>query len=189
MASKVQICNYALSRLGANRITSLTDNTNEARLCNTLIDDAIDEVLMEGPWAFAVRRAALNQTTTTPSFEYSYEYQLPTNPLCLRVLSINEDSPGDYDYRIEADKLLADVSTMKVRYIARITDTQSFSPMFERALKTKMQALLAYSVTGNAGLIQTLEELYVRHVAEGLAIDGQQGAADFISSSDLHDVR
>ena len=37
MTSKVQICNMALSRLGASTITSLTDNTTEANLCNTLI--------------------------------------------------------------------------------------------------------------------------------------------------------
>ena len=189
MSSKVQICNYALSILGASRITSLSDNTTEANLCNTLIDDVIDEVLVEGPWAFATRRAELNVTTTTPEFEYSYEFQLPTNPLCLKVLNINETDPGYTDYRIEADKLLADVSTMKIRYIGRITDTQSFSPMFERALKTKMASLMAYALTGNGQMVATLQDLYERQVRDGLSVDGQQGSKTELISPDLHDVR
>ena len=130
MSSKVQICNYALSRLGAARITSLTDNTSEARLCNTLLDDAIQEVLTEGDWRFASRRTSLNQTTNTPEFGYSFEFQLPTDPKALIVREINETDAGDYAYSIEGDKLLSDLSTMDIRYTAYVTDTGSFPPHF-----------------------------------------------------------
>lgn len=189
MSSKVQICNYALSRLGAPRITSLSDNTREARLCSTFLDDAIKEVLEEGDWRFASRRTSLNATSNTPSYEFTYEFQLPTNPSCLVVRSINETNPGDYEYVIESDKLLANISTMSIRYTAYVTDTGSFPSFFERCLKLKLQALLAYALTGNSSLILQLESRYDSEVSKSLSIDGQQGSKDFVHSSDLHDVR
>lgn len=189
MSSKVQICNYALSRLGAARITSLTDNTSEARLCNVLLDDAIQEVLEEGDWRFASRRTSLNLTTNTPEFGFTDEFQLPTNPKALIVREINEARAGDHEYIIEGDKLLANISTMDIRYTALITDTGSFPPSFERCLKIRMQALLAYNLTGNSNLIIQLENLYENTVDKALAIDGQQGSKDFIFATDLHDVR
>lgn len=189
MSSKVSICNYALSRLGADRITSLSDNTAEARLCNALLEDAIKEVLVAGDWRFASKRASLNATTNTPTFEYSYEFQLPTNPVCLIVREINEENAGDYEYSIEGDKLLADISTMKIRYTAYITDSGSFSPMFEECLKLKLCALMCLNLTGNSALIQTFEALYENKLGHALSYDGQQGSKEFVSSSDLHDVR
>ena len=112
MASKVQMCNLALAKLGASRIISLDDNTVEAQLCNLLFNDIADFVMMEGMWATTIRRAVLAQTTNTPVFEWEFEFQLPTSPEALQVLAINEEIPGTNDYVIEGDKLLAHISTM-----------------------------------------------------------------------------
>ena len=101
MASKVKICNLALSRIGASRITSLTDGTVESTLCNVLYDDMAEEVMSEGSWSSTIARSALNVTTNTPAFGFSYEFQLPTVPRTLKILNINEDTVGDYDFRIE----------------------------------------------------------------------------------------
>ena len=189
MASKVQICNLALARLGAARITSLTDNTAEAKLCTLMYDDLAEEVMVEGAWSSTINRASLNQTTNTPSYGYDYEFQLPTNPFCLRVLAVDEDIPGDNSYRIEGDKLLYNSSTVKIKYIGRVDDTQSYDPMLKRAIVSRLAAELAYPITGTAQVAQQMLDLYLRHVAEGLSVDGQQGSGEETSSPDLHDVR
>lgn len=189
MASQVQICNLALSRLGASTITSLTDGTTEAKLCNTLFSDLADEVMVEGSWSTTINRASLARTTNTPAFEYSYEHQLPVDPKCLKVLNIDEDSPGSIDYRIEGDKLLSDETTIKIRYIARLTDTEDWGPLLTRAFISRLASELAYPLTGDNTKADIEFKRYKLFLSEGLAIDGQQGSKEVVSSSDLIDVR
>lgn len=189
MSSKVQICNLALGRLGASRITSLTDNTAEAKLCNLFFDDVAEEVMLEGPWTSTIQRATLNRTVNTPVFEYSYEYQLPTSPKLLKALAINEETPGNYAYKIEGDKLVTDLSSVKLLYIARLDDTEAYDPMLKRAITSRLTAELAYAITGSASLAEKWQKKYEQDVMDGLAIDGQQGSKEFLITPDLTDVR
>jgi len=189
MASKVQICNMALSRLGASTITSLTDNTTEAKLCNTLFDDLADRVMVQGSWTTTIFRAALALTTNTPSFGFSYEFQLPVDPLCLKVLDINEAKPGTLEYRIEGDKLLCDSSTIKIRYIGKLTDTEEYGPLLTEAIELLLASYLAFPITGDRMIAQSMREEYSIFLANNLAVDGQQGSKDKIISDGLIDVR
>lgn len=189
MSSKVQICNLALSRLGASTITSLTDNTTEAKLCNTFFDDIADEVMCEGSWTSTITRASLARTTNTPAFGYSYEFQLPVDPKCLKVLNLDEDTPGDTSYKIEGDKLLTDNSTCKIRYIAQLTDSEDWDTMLRRAFVARLASELAYPLTGSASKAEQELKLYRFYVQEGLAIDGQQGSKNVVIADDLLEVR
>jgi hypothetical protein len=189
MASDTQICNLALLRLGAASITSLTDNTPEAKLCNILFDDMVDEVIMEGSWSSTIKRVALVKTTNTPAYGFTDEFQLPTSPFCLKVLEINEATTGTYDFRIEGDKLLANVSTVSIKYVARLTNTGEFDPMLKRAIVSRLAAELAYPITGSQSVTKDMFALYKQHVQEGLAIDGTQGSGDQTITPDLHEVR
>lgn len=189
MSSKVQICNMALIRIGASTITSLTDNTQEAILCNTLFNDLAREVMAEGSWTSTIRRKELARTTTTPSFEYTYEFQLPVDPLCLKVLNVNTDAPGEIDFRVEDDKLLCDESSIKIRYVAELTDTESWDIYLQRAFVARLASELAYPVTGSQQKSEAEFQRFRLMVQEGLALDGQQGAKEFFASTDLTDVR
>lgn len=154
-----------------------------------MFDDLADEVMVEGPWATTITRAALAQTTNDPVFGFDEEYQLPTDPFCLRVLEINEDNAGDYDFRIEGDKLLIDVDAVSIKYIGRITDTQSYGPMLQRAIVSRLAAELSYPLTGQAPVTERLYERYMRDVQNGLSMDGQQGSPEQTVSNDLNRVR
>ena len=188
MASKVAICNRALVRLGDSTIASLTDGTVQAKRCNVLFDQAADSVMAEG-WTSNTRRSALNITTNTPEFGYTTEYQLPTNPFCLKVLSINDTVPGEFDYRIEGDKLLANTSGIEVRYAARITDTQSYNTYLTDAIVWKLIAELTYPTTNSITLSEAAERRYDSQLRRLLSLDGQQGSSEEIGSNDLLDVR
>lgn len=189
MTSKVQICNMALSRLGARTITSLTDGTTESILCNTFFDDLADEVMVEGSWTSTIRRAELAQTTNTPSYEFDNEYQLPVDPFALKVLSIDEPVRGRVKYRIEGDKLLTDESSIKIRYVARLVDTEDWDTYLQRAFISRLVAELVYPITGSAQKAESEFKRYMLFVQQGLALNGQQGSNDLLSSSDLIEVR
>lgn len=189
MASTVQICNLALSRLGANTITSLTDGTTEAKLCNTFFSVLADEVMVEGSWSTTIKRASLARTTNTPAFGYTYEYQLPVDPKALKILNIDEIQPGSTEYKIEGDKLLTDSSSIKIRYIAKLEDTEDWGPLLTRAFTARLASELAYALTGDNSKADIEFRRYQLFVQEGLALDNQQGSKQTIIAPDLTDVR
>lgn len=189
MASKVQICNLALSRIGGSTIMSLEDGTTSSNLCNTLYNDIAEEVMSEGPWTSTISRVALNKTTNTPEYEYTNEFQLPTVPRVLRILSIDELQTGSYDYRIEGDKLLSNLGTVNVRYIGFLEDTASYDVNLKKCIVSRLASELAFTITGSTALSERLYARYLKDLEDGLSSDGQQGSNDFTSSPDLINIR
>lgn len=187
MASEVQICNMALTRIGAATITSLTDGTTSANLCNTLIDDLSYRVMIQGSWSSCIFREQLAQTVHTPHFGYAYEYQLPTSPKCLKVLDIDGDP--FIDYVVEGDKLLTDEATVYLRYIGVPTSTEDYGPLLTEAIEVLLASYLAYPITANKELAAGLKKEYEELVMNSLAIDGQQGSKQVLQITDLTAVR
>jgi hypothetical protein len=189
MASKVAICNYALTKLGASRIISLTDNTESAKACNAIFEETVKCVSAEGAFAATISRQELAQTTTTPAFEYTYEYQLPTNPVCLRVISVNETFPGTIPYRIEGDKLLTNESEIAIRFVGYLTNSELYGPYLTKALIYKLAAELAYQITEKTNLAQFYLSAYEAYMQKLKAYDGMQGSQDRNDYTTLTDVR
>ena len=191
MATEVSICSNALRILGDDPITSLTDDTERARLCNSLYVPARDAVLRSHPWNFAITRATLAQLSTTPAYEYAYQYSLPTDPYCLRVLSMEYQ---DYIFKIEhlagtGRVLLTDESTAKILYIAKVTDTAQFDSLFVDTLTAKMALELSFPVTNSVTLQAQMQKLYQLKLSEARSIDGQEGFMDDLVSDTLTDFR
>lgn len=170
MASKVAICNLALSRLGAARVTALSENSKEAKDCNAIFDLIAEEVMAMGAWPSATRRATLAQLSTTPEFEFTYTYQLPTDPKFLRILSINDSKRGDIPYAIEGDKLLTNESSLKLRYVANITDPETYDIYLRQAIVDRLVAELTYAVTGQGSMYKAALSYHIEHAQELLAL-------------------
>jgi len=115
MATKTDIANFALGLLGEFQISSLTESTKQARLCNRFIDQCIREELRTLQPNTAKRRKTLNQLTETPDFEYAYYYQLPVD--FLRMVRVNDGIERDR-YTIEGDRLLSNDSNIDIIYIS-----------------------------------------------------------------------
>jgi hypothetical protein len=160
MASKVSISNDALIRVGADTIISMTEDTEQARVCNQVFDDCLDAVLQAHDWNFATERAILSQQATGPLFGYTYKYLLPTNPYCLKVLELE----GAYEYKVEGRYLMTDADTAEISYIARVSDLNKLSPLFRQTLSLYIASQVCYTLTGSATLKGTLtaewKELY-----------------------------
>jgi hypothetical protein len=189
MANKVQICNLALARIGAARITSLSDSTSTANLCNTLYDDIAEEVMVEGPWTSTISRVALNKTTNTPAFGFTSEFEMPTVPRLLRVLSINEVVEGTDEFRIEGDKLLANIATVSVRYIGFVADTANYGVSLKKCIVSRLASEMAFTLTGSTALASRLYDRYLKDLDDGLAANGQQGSSNYIQTPDLIWIR
>ena len=191
MATEVSICANALRRLGDDPIVSLTDDTERARLCNAFYSEARDDVLRSHPWNFSITRQQLSQLSATPLYQYSYQYALPTDPFCLRVLEMEY---SDYVFKIEhlagtGRVLLTDEGTAKIIYIARVTDTAQFDSLFIDTLTAKLSVDLAYPVTGSVQLQQNMQKLFESKLREARSVDGQEGFQDDLVSPTFTDFR
>jgi hypothetical protein len=191
MATEVSICSNALRKLGDDPITSLTEDTERARLCNAFYESSRDSLLRSHPWNFAITRATLAQLSTTPAYGFSYQYALPTDPYCLRVLEMEYQ---DYIFKIEnlateGRVLLTDESTAKILYIARITDTSLFDSLFVDLLTAKLSINLAYAITGSLKVQEQMYLLYTKILSEARSVDGQEGFIDDLVSDTFTDFR
>ena len=191
MATEVSICSNALRKLGDDPITSLTEDTERARLCNAFYESSRDSLLRSHPWNFAITRATLAQLSTTPAYGFAYQYALPTDPYCLRVLEMEYQ---DYIFKIEnlatvGRVLLSDESTAKILYIGRITDTALFDSLFVDTLTAHLALKLAYPITNSVTLQAQMQKLYQLKLSEARSVDGQEGFIDDLVSDTFTDFR
>jgi hypothetical protein len=196
MASQIQIVNMALHQLGAVRITSMTDDSDEARVATDIWDICRDSVLVDHNWNFATRRATLAELSTTPDFGYDHQFILPTD--CLRVLGMpGADSIAEYKYRVETvlvgaqqyRVLLTDETACEIEYIARITDTTLFHPKFVDALAARLAADMAMKITESRNKEKLAWEKYKMTLVDARSVDAMEGTPEVIEAEEWLDAR
>ena len=184
--SKASICNMALIDFKANLVTDIDNpTTNEERICNTIFDQAVKETMIEGSWTSCVRREELVLTANTPVYGSDYEFQLPTDYPCLKVLDIY---CGDRPYSIEGDKLYSDSNTAKIRYIYYNTNIASWDTLLVRSIVAKLKSLLAGPLTADLSRMQYADTKFAALTVEGLAVNSQ-GSHEMSNDGTLIDVR
>lgn len=167
--SSVEICNSALIKVGAERISALNESNVRARLCNEQYDKKRRNLLRQHPWNFAMDRATLAADVTDPEWGYTYRYPLAST--ILRVLQIEADEP----YEIEGRYILTDAATVKIKYTKDITDTTLFDKNFEEALASDIAADIAFALTKNATLTKQLKDEARLRLREARSFDAQEG--------------
>tara|TARA_A100000172_G_scaffold63666_1_gene43082 strand:+ start:153 stop:785 length:633 start_codon:yes stop_codon:yes gene_type:complete len=75
----VGICNKALTYLGASSITSFSDGSDAATICNNIYDEVKLSTFGLYPWSFTIAKATLSRESTTPVSEWTYQYTLPND--------------------------------------------------------------------------------------------------------------
>lgn len=170
MTTEVNICNNALIELGSDSIVSLTEDSKAARQCNQVYDNERRKLLRAHPWNFAIGRRVLSRLTTTPAFEFSYEYSLPAD--CLRTLSLYG---SNYRFTIEGSKLLTDDPSPRLIYIRNITDEYDFDPSFADLLSLSIAVRICYAMTGSNTLANQLFDKMRRAITQAKQFDGQEG--------------
>jgi hypothetical protein len=169
MASIVQICNMALSHIGAGPLISSIsppDGSVEAGYCATFYDIARTELLEPGTWSFALKRAEL-ATVTNASSAWVYAYALPSD--CLRALRIlrpgvavtvfnqdevalRQDDRDGAPFDLEGQVLYSDQEEAVLLYSVDVTDSARFSASFTATLSYLLASYLAGPIIkGNEG--------------------------------------
>ena len=135
--SQTRVANHALQKLGAGLISSMDEDTREARTVKACYSILRDRELRAHSWNFSIKRAALAPSATVPAFGFAKAFPLPAD--CLRILP----PARDVDWTIEningASHILTNEGTViYLRYVARITDEAVFDELFVDMLACKI---------------------------------------------------
>lgn len=192
----IKICNMAILHVGGNKISSLNDNSVEARICEVHYDQARDKVLEDKDWTFAVSRAEIVQNAVDPVFGYQGSFTLPTD--CIRVMEVWEsadntmfrDRSNPLEWEKEENNISANTQgSVFIRYIKRIEATSRYSAGFVDALSLYLAHKLAVPIAQSSKLQTDMMNLYLRSLKDAANADGLQGRSRRIRSSRLVNAR
>ena len=178
--SETEICNMALGKLGAGRISNYAADTSEKGvICRLYYETVVDEVLRSHEWNCAIWYQSLSQIASddanyllTNYDGYSYQFQIPTNPFCLRVLEI-PNYPG-YDYEVVSGFLLTNLSEVTIKYIRRIENTTKFDTLLVKAIAYRLAAELAVRITNSISVRNDMLQMYERQLTRAIDIDARE---------------
>ena len=170
MASIVDICNGSLNQLGATTILSLTEDSKNARLCNSRYTQVRDALFRTHPWNCLQKRIELAVDTDAPTWGFSYAYTLPAD--CLRLLRILD---YDSNHKVEGRKVLSNASTMKILYVARITDPNEYDELLRETISASLGADIAFGVTSNNQTAKNMYELFKDKLRDARFVDSTEG--------------
>ena len=192
--TKINIINRALGLLGAEFITTLTEDTKAARFSNELFDDTRDSLFRMHPWNCCIKRAALSLTGTTPAFYFTAEFQLPAD--WLRIVRPEDDG---LEYKIEGDKLLTEGDTFRCTYVFQNTVVTTYDPLLVDVLAVKLAANLTMPLLQDLRTLDAMNNLYMQKLGVARSADAMEGTpegldADFwiesrVSGTNLSDYR
>ena len=157
MASIVSICNLALTNLGKENISALSEPGPEARACNQFYAHVRDLLLQSYPWRFAGKTLSLAQIENDKPGAWGFAYTRPVD--CLKVrwlrsqyslvdpspLSLQDEITTPFD--IEGRNIYANLSPAFLRYTRSMEDPSAFSPLFVEALAWHLTVRLAMPLT------------------------------------------
>lgn len=205
MASKVDICNMALSAIGTrSTIAALTENSAEARQLSLQYPTALDAILQAAHWNFARAQkslAVLKQvpTDTDVPQPWMYEYDYPSDCVQARyVMPIFESAPGtvpgaanvpfftgppirflvgtDLDSRGNRKKvILTNQPQAQLIYTVRIDDPSLYDANFVQALAGFLATLICIPLSGDKTLMKLAFEKSDKITKDARASNGNEG--------------
>ena len=201
MNSEIAICNRALYNIGVSRrIASLTEQSQEARICNAFYAAARDELLTEHPWNFSRKISALPLSTedvfdgleqleefkpvdAMGSFRVSpklFAYRYPEK--CLNIVRLF--SPlcpvfeGHYKTRRSAAGgkiIIAALPEAWCEYTYHVTDPLEFPPPFAEALSWKLATKICLSLKGDStGLRDNIMQYFGDAFSRAVMLDANE---------------
>jgi len=159
--TKTEIANIALAKFREGRITTIESTTDPvAVVMNDQYDHALELLLEEHRWNFAGKRVTLTQLSDDPPFGWDHQYALPSD--CIRLKDVNgEDVEASSKlFTLEGRNLLTNDDTVTITYVAKIIDTNFYSPSFVEALTFKLASITCGRLTGDTDLAIMLDKQY-----------------------------
>ena len=172
--SKTEICNKALTLVGANPIVSISDDTQNARILSRVYELSLKSILSEAPWVFALKRKLLTLSADTLEWYDTNENYIYVKPNDLiRAFRANDDNAI---WRQHADYIVSDTEDLGLEYVYFLDQPSKYSTSFVEAFVDKLCSDIAFMVLNSKTVAETFLEKYEGvSLAKALAENAQIG--------------
>lgn len=151
--TKLTICSDALISIGAAPISSFSESGDAVTVADRLYDDVRDQLLMQYPWSWSIKKSILARLVSTPTTEWKYKYQLPGDILGVPhavFLSSQAGARPVREWEIYGTELYCDYESVWIDYQYRVSESL-FPEYFVRLLRAALAAEFAIPVTDSTG--------------------------------------
>lgn len=147
MASEIEICNLALTRLGADSIRSFDEDNKRARLSEITYKHIRNLYLEDHEWTFNTKykQIALLADVTHPYF--SYVYQIPSDcSYCRDILDASGIVNSRTKWEVFSQYIATNVESAWLRYSEKLTVTGRYPAYFVEAVSSRIAAEMAPAI-------------------------------------------
>lgn len=183
---RTTIFNLALRRVGEQTVMSLEETSKNAEIGRLIFEPVYREVLRSHNWNFATFRTRLAETVESPAFGWSYSFQLPQSPECMRIIRMSNPNSK---FVIENDLLLTDEENAEIVYIGYVDDMNKLDPLCIKVLYLSLAVEMAYTLVENNTILNGLVQLLEQAKDEARFLDSSEGTVPYIDQSDWLDAR
>ena len=151
MPVSIDICNQALSEIGANRITGISDPSLEATQCKLHYLPVLRHMLFVRQWTFATKRRELAESTNPPAFGYARSFTLPAD--CLKVRRCSDGAGHvNRDWIVEDKAISTNEAVCFIEYTQYQQDSSVYPGPFEQCFVHLLASRLAVPIMQSKSL-------------------------------------
>ncbi len=181
MTSKTDIVNGAAIKLGVQRLSTLADPSELARVADAVFDRVARAELRKNAWSFSLTSTSLGRLSDPTGGQFKAAFALPTD--LVRLVQFNDDwivygmSPVtdglSQPYLIEGRTLLTNDETVRIRYVKDMSgDTGSWDAGFVEAFTCRLAVEMAPTLTKDKQRTRDAQEDYRMALAEAKRTNG-----------------
>ena len=186
MASKIEIINMSLTRLGEQPINALDEGSEPANIVSRVYDIALKSELTRWPWTFATTTAELAEVSEDPP-DFSNVFQLPAD--FVKIVSIINPGTGyiywrwypynlnyerlQHSWKFRGDKLYINSSEATIEYVKLEEDPTQWTDEFTNMFAWRLAAEIARPLTGR---VEDVQNALTQHAVASSIARGNDGA-------------
>lgn len=174
MASVVEICNSALTLLGADTIASTSEEIQGARLCALHWNNVRDEVLRSHDWVCCQELRTLAAKAEKPAWGWDYAYPVPVDLLRISEVAGSTGSVVDNWKRVGGDILCNEPSPLCLLYVRREDSPVKYDSMLKAALAECLASKIAYPLTGSTSMAEAMRGQYERTLQQARGVNARE---------------
>lgn len=171
--SAIDICNRALTMIGASTITSFVDGNTEANVAAQLYESCVEDMLSRHRWRFSTRQEQISRLVTPPTNpRWAAAYAEPADMIVMHVVTVN-GFPIEYDrYQNEVHCNATDTDVVIADYTYRSSEGL-WPPTFVTAMELQLASLFAVPIGHQEGLSDRMEKRAMRQTSVARTVDSQ----------------
>jgi len=170
----IGLCNHALVLCGASPITSLTQDTPNARALNAVFENARKGFLTECRWTFALTRSSLATSATVMAWlhdEESYVFDRPSG-----ALRVWEVSDIEAIWREEGNYIISNTASLGTLYTVDHSEVGLWRPKAIIAFMDKLCSDICFMILNSGTKAQAFLEKYQKvSLPAAMAEESQTG--------------